>query len=66
MLPNPYSLEYLIAERRRELLRAAEQARLAREARPHVARAPRPRPRARLAEALRGLADRLEPTPARA
>ncbi len=69
MLPNPYRLEELIAERREDLLRVAEQARLARFAPPRARAAhhsPGWSPRCRLAEALRSLADRIEPAPARA
>ncbi len=65
MLPQPYRLEILIAERREDLLREAEQDRLARLAtesrqadRWHLAA------RALDADALRRLADRLEPAPA--
>ncbi len=61
MLPNPHGLEILIAERRKDLLRAAEEARLARLAAPLRVSRRRPRPRARLAAVLRSLADRLEP-----
>ena len=64
MLPSPYRLETLIAERREDLLRAAEQDRLARLGAPRAEPAPRPGPRARLAGALRSLADRLAPAAA--
>ncbi len=62
MLPNPYRLERLIAEHYEDLLREAEQARLARLAAPRrLPAASHLSPRARVADALRSLADRLEP-----
>ncbi len=65
MLPHPYTVESMIAEHRKDLLREAEQDRLARLAVPRRTAAPsRLAPRARVAEALRRLADRVEPAAA--
>jgi hypothetical protein len=63
MLQNPNALDQLVADRRAALLREAEVERLARLARPRSLRVSGTSSRARLAEALRSLADRLEPAP---
>lgn len=65
MLPHPYTLELLIEERRKDLLREVEQDRLARLAtQGRQADGWQVAARALVASALRRLADQLEPTPA--
>jgi hypothetical protein len=66
MIPNTHNLEQMVADRREDMLRAAEQARLARQVAQQKPSAPRPQPRVYLAGALRSLANRLEPVAVRA